>query len=235
MTLTSDRLIERVATYVGRSLTTVEKEEFRRMSELIKREDDDVAWSLILAMWGARMEATTALTDAKDGLRSGLDIWIERIVVDLAGIDERRRSIATEIKVESDRTVAAISQATARGTAALEKRMAEMEGQIEAMASKVEQATVGATGALKAAERRDSEIQKQVKETIAGYATTLSDIVLLKIETALKTAEQRLEAAATQAQLASKPLFALWGMLLIGVVIGTVSGFVLFELLAHAY
>lgn len=229
MSLVSDVLIGRAEKYVGHELTSAEKDDFRRMSELIGREDDDFAWSLILAMWAARFETTIALRDARDDVHAGLEAWMERVRIDMETIDEKRRSSTREAAAEAERSAAAIHRAAGQGTAILSARLEELEGKVATMTATVNRAMADATGALAAADKRDIEVEKQVRTLAERYARHLTEKLEARADSALKSAESRLGQAAEQAKIAARPLLVSFSVLLFGVFVGSMTTWIMFK------
>ena len=223
MNLVSDEMIRRAAAFAGRPLTPAESDEFRRMSELIKRGEDDVAWTIVLAMWAARVETTAALNGAGDAVRSGLEAWMERVASDMETIDANRRSMTQEVVAAAQNNTAAISAAAKDGIAALAARLAGLEGQVAAMMATVDRAMKGASGALAAAKKRDVDVEAQIKTLADGYARKLSDGIEARARAALEKVERRLEHAAAQAGLAAKPLLVLAVLALVFLALGSIS------------
>ena len=193
------------------------------MSELIKRGEDDVAWTIVLAMWAARVETTVALNGAGDAVRSGLDAWMERVASDMEVIDANRRSMTREVAAEAGKSSAYVTMAAQQGTTALAAQLAGLEGQVAAMAATVDRAMKGASGALAAAKKRDVDVEAQIKTLADGYARKLSDGIEARARAALEKVERRLEHAAAQAGLAAKPLLALAVLALVFLTLGSIS------------
>ncbi len=229
MTLVSDVLIRKAEKYVGHELTSAEKDDFRRMSELIGREDEDFAWSLILAMWAARIETTIALRDAREDVHAGLEAWMERVRTDMEMIDEKRRSSTREVAAETERSAAAIHRAAGQGTALLSARLEELEGKVATMMATVDRAMADTTRALAAADKRDIEVENQVRTLAGQYARHLTEKLEARADNAFKNAESRLGQAAEQAKIAARPLLVSFSLLIFGILVGSMTTWIMFK------